>query len=48
MASKKGIGFKSKIEIKRHMQTSIGHSINTNPKNKHKSRNYKKYRGQGK
>ena len=48
MAIKKEIGLKSKIEITRHMQTSIGHSINTNPKNKHKRRNYRKYRGQGK
>ncbi len=29
-------------------RTSIGHSIRTRPKNKHKRRNYKAYRGQGK
>lgn len=28
--------------------TSIGKSRNTRPKNKHKKKNYKKYRGQGK
>jgi hypothetical protein len=33
MVMKKGIGLKDKIEMTRHMQTSIGHSINTNPKN---------------
>tara|TARA_R100001015_G_C4579884_1_gene136566 strand:+ start:151 stop:297 length:147 start_codon:yes stop_codon:yes gene_type:complete len=48
MAMKKGIGLKDKIEMTRHMQTSIGHSINTNPKNKHKRKNWKPYRGQGK
>ena len=29
-------------------RTSIGNSIRSRPKNKHKRRNYKKYRGQGK
>jgi hypothetical protein len=29
-------------------RTSIGHSIRTRPKNKHKRRNFKAYRGQGK
>lgn len=29
-------------------RTSIGHSIRSRPKNKHKRRNYKKYKGQGK
>ena len=28
--------------------TSIGKSIRSRPKNKHKRRNFKKYRGQGK
>lgn len=32
----------------RKMKTSIGKSKNTAPKNKHKKKNYKKYRGQGK
>jgi len=32
----------------KHMRTSIGRSKNTRPKNKHKRRNWKKYRGQGK
>ena len=29
-------------------RTSIGQSVRTRPKNKHKKRNYKSYRGQGK
>jgi len=29
-------------------RTSIGHSLRSRPKNKHKRRNFKKYRGQGK
>jgi len=29
-------------------RTSIGNSIRSRPKNKHKRRNFKKYRGQGK
>ena len=29
-------------------RTSIGHSIRSRPKNKHKRRGYKKYKGQGK
>ena len=29
-------------------RTSIGNSVRSRPKNKHKRRNYKKYRGQGK
>jgi len=29
-------------------RTSIGHSSRTRPKNKHKRRNWKPYRGQGK
>ena len=28
--------------------TSIGKSVRSNPKNKHKKRGFKKYRGQGK
>ncbi len=31
----------------RHLATSIGRSNNTKPKNKHKRRSWKKYRGQG-
>ena len=38
----------NKPASKRHTQTSIGKSVNTNPKNKHAKRNFKKYRGQGK
>jgi hypothetical protein len=29
-------------------RTAIGHSVRSRPKNKHKKRNFKKYRGQGK
>ena len=29
-------------------RTAIGHSIRSRPKNKHKRRSFKKYRGQGK
>tara|TARA_R110000796_G_C14531422_1_gene431889 strand:+ start:406 stop:552 length:147 start_codon:yes stop_codon:yes gene_type:complete len=29
-------------------RTSIGHSLRSRPKNKHKRKNFKKYRGQGK
>jgi len=29
-------------------RTSIGHSLLSRPKNKHKRKSYKKYRGQGK
>ena len=39
---------KTKSEMKRHMKTSIGNSINTSPKSKHKKRDWKAYRGQGK
>jgi hypothetical protein len=48
MANKKDIGTNKKVELNKHQQTSIGHSNNTNPKNKHKKKNWKKYRGQGK
>jgi len=37
----------NKIATKKHQTTSIGSSVNTNPSNKHKRKNYKKYRGQG-
>ena len=29
-------------------RTSIGHSVRSRPKNKHKRRSFKKYKGQGK
>lgn len=29
-------------------RTSIGQSVRSRPKNKHKKRNFKRYRGQGK
>ena len=34
--------------LKQHVRTSIGNSVNTAPKNKHKKLSWKKYRGQGK
>ena len=39
------VGFKKKIPTPK--RTSIGKSKNTRPKNKHKKKNWKKYRGQG-
>lgn len=36
-----------KIEINKHLRTSIGNSKNSRPKNKNKRRIFKKYRGQG-
>tara|TARA_R100001015_G_scaffold18775_1_gene12890 strand:- start:1126 stop:1272 length:147 start_codon:yes stop_codon:yes gene_type:complete len=33
--------------VQSHVRTSIGSSINTRPKNKHKKRSFKVYRGQG-
>ena len=49
MAKKKiGNSFSKKVEIKHKKITSIGNSPRTRIKNKHKRRNKKKYRGQGK
>ena len=45
---KKNTGFNQPIKIKRKKCTSIGNSPRTRIKNKHKRRNKKKYRGQGK
>ena len=39
------VGFKKKIPTPK--RTSIGKSKNTRPKNKHKKKSWKKYRGQG-
>lgn len=39
-------GAKNQINA-RHMTTSIGKSNNSNPKNKHKRRSWKPYKGQG-
>jgi len=38
----------SKSTSKQHVVTSIGKSVNSKPKNKHKRRQWKAYRGQGK
>lgn len=39
----------SKLQLNfRHLRTSIGKSVNTRPRNKHKRRQWKRYRGQGK
>jgi hypothetical protein len=48
--AKVGIATKSGKKIVNnptHRKTSIGRSVNTHPKNKHKRKNFKKYRGQG-
>ena len=37
----------NKTDRVRHV-TSIGHSVRSKPKNKHKRRSWKRYRGQGK
>ena len=37
----------NKTERIKHV-TSIGHSVRSKPKNKHKRRSWKRYRGQGK
>ena len=37
----------NKTDRVRHV-TSIGHSVRSMPKNKHKRRSWKRYRGQGK
>ena len=36
------------IPANQHLRTSIGMSANTRPTNKHKRKNFKRYRGQGK
>ena len=46
MATRKSIGLNTRVEVTRHMKTSIGHSTNTSSKNKNKKRNWKPYRGQ--
>jgi len=38
---------KNKRDKIKHV-TSIGHSVRSRPKNKHKRRSWKRYRGQGK
>ena len=35
------------LSTTRHMKTSDGNSPNSRPKNKHKKRDFKAYRGQG-
>ena len=48
MATRKAIGLSTEIATKRHMRTSIGRSSNSRPNSKHKKRDWKKYKGQGK
>lgn len=48
MAAKKTMGSGKPAHIQQHMRTSIGDSFNSRPKNKHKRRSFKAYRGQGK
>ena len=48
MAARKSIRLSTKVDIARHMRTSIGSSTNSRPKNKNTKRLHgKKYRGQG-
>tara|TARA_Y100001938_G_C7770687_1_gene273084 strand:+ start:152 stop:295 length:144 start_codon:yes stop_codon:yes gene_type:complete len=46
--ARKAIGAIKKFKSFFKKVTSIGNSVRTRPKNKHKRRNYKKYKGQGK
>ena len=46
--ARKAIGAIKKFKFFFKKVTSIGNSVRTRPKNKHKRRNYKKYKGQGK
>jgi len=48
MAKRKGQTRAIKRKKPTPKRTSIGRSNNSRPKNKHKKRNWKKYRGQGK
>jgi hypothetical protein len=42
------IGLSTYSEVKVKKRTSIGASSHSKPKNKHKRRSFKRYRGQGK
>ena len=46
MKKAKGLPNSRRDAVKK--RTSIGDSVRSRPKNKHKKRNWKKYRGQGK
>lgn len=46
MARKKKVN-QTNFSTNKHMRTSIGCSPHSRPKNKHKRRNCKRYRGQG-
>tara|TARA_R110000765_G_scaffold75310_1_gene147647 strand:+ start:146 stop:295 length:150 start_codon:yes stop_codon:yes gene_type:complete len=48
VAVKSPRGDSKPAHIQQHMRTSIGNSFNSRPKNKHKRRSFKAYRGQGK
>ena len=48
MAKRSSFGLSQKKLKARPQRTSIGKSIRSKPKNKHKRGNWKKYRGQGK
>lgn len=45
--SRNAIGLSTHSEVKIKKRTSIGASVRSKPKNKHKRRSWKKYRGQG-
>jgi hypothetical protein len=46
--SRNAIGLSNHSEVKIKKRTSIGASAQSRPRNKHKKRSWKKYRGQGK
>jgi hypothetical protein len=46
--SRNAIGLSTYSEVKVKKRTSIGASAHSRPRNKHKRRSWKKYRGQGK
>ena len=48
MARRSSYGISQKKLKSKPKRTSIGKSIRSKPKNKHKRGNWKKYRGQGK
>jgi len=46
--SRNAIGLSTYSEVKVKKRTSIGASAQSRPRNKHKRRSFKQYRGQGK
>jgi hypothetical protein len=46
MALRTSVGVSRRPPLRKHV-TSIGNSVRSMPKNKHKRKSWKKYRGQG-